>query len=105
MHGQQQQQVPAIAAAGATDPAQRPTAIVPLARAAAHEPAAAGLPVTGTAAPGRDLTVQYALDRDSQRWVATLVDQATGEVITTVPSPQLRHLLAELRHTPIDLHA
>jgi hypothetical protein len=105
MHGQEQQQVAAVGAAGHADPAQRPTAIVPLERPGDPSGGPHAVPVTGTASPGRDLAVQYALDRDAQRWVATLVDQATGEIITTVPSPQVRHLLAELRHTPIDLHA
>jgi hypothetical protein len=103
MHGQQP--VPAVSAAASPDPAEQPTPVVPLARRDQPTHPSPALPVTGTQAPARDLAVQYALDRDTQRWVATIVDQASGQVITTVPSRQVLHLLAELRHTPIDLRA
>ena len=64
------------------------------------------VPVTGAGAtPDPALSVQYALDQASQRWVATIVDEASGEIITTVPSAQVLHLLASFRRPSLDLRA
>jgi hypothetical protein len=85
------------------------TAVVPVApRAASHEVGIA-VPVGGEPAPPEAptaaLSVQYALDQASQRWVATIVDEASGQIITTVPSAQVLHLLASLRAPSLDVHA
>ena len=80
MHGTQQP-VPAISAAASADPAQRLTAVVPLARRDDQKRERSALDVTGTDTPGRDLAVQYSLDRDSHRWVAALVDEATRLIV------------------------
>jgi hypothetical protein len=85
------------------------TAVVPVApRTGSHEvgiavPVADGRPPAETPAPS--LSVQYALDQASQRWVATIVDEASGQIITTVPSPQVLHVLASLRRPALDVHA
>jgi hypothetical protein len=86
------------------------TAIVPLA-APEHtaktsaEQSTFALPVVGTAADERALSVRYELDVVTHRWVASIVDDDSGEVVRTVPSKQVLHQLAALRRPPLDLHA
>jgi FlaG protein len=83
------------------------TAIVPLARP--EQPDARGssfeLAVSGGGADERALSVRYELDVVTHRWVASIMDDATGEVVRTVPSKQVLHQLAALRRPPLDLHA
>lgn len=83
------------------------TAIVPLARP--EQPDARGssfeLAVTGGGADERALSVRYELDVVTHRWVASIMDDSTGEVVRTVPSKQVLHQLAALRRPPLDLHA
>jgi hypothetical protein len=86
------------------------TPIVPLARAAPPAPAGPdkasfALPVTGGAADERALSVRYELDAVTHRWVASIVDDDSGEVVRTVPSKQVLHQLAALRRPSLDLHA
>jgi hypothetical protein len=86
------------------------TAIVPLARpehvpAASGQPSTFGLPVVGGTADERALSVRYELDVVTHRWVASIVDDDSGEVVRTVPSKQVLHQLAALRRPPLDLHA
>jgi hypothetical protein len=88
--------------------AQALTAIVPLARPQAAD-AGAGtsfeLPVAGRGADERALSVRYELDVVTHRWVASIMDDTTGEVVRTVPSRQVLHQLAALRHPSVDLRA
>src|SRR5882757_5596721 len=84
------------------------TAIVPLARPAVPDAKSAPaksleLPVTGTAHDERSLSVRYQLDTVTHRWVASVMDDKTGEVVKTVPSTQVLHQLAALRHPSLDL--
>jgi hypothetical protein len=86
------------------------TAIVPLARLAtpdvkAAHPKSLELPVTGTGHDERSLSVRYELDAITHRWVASVMDDKTGEVVKTVPSTQVLHQLAALRHPALDLRA
>jgi hypothetical protein len=83
------------------------TAIVPLAKS---DPTSArsssfALPVTGGGADERALSVRYELDVVTHRWIASIMDDDTGEVVRTVPSTQVLHQLAALRRPPLDLHA
>jgi hypothetical protein len=83
------------------------TAVVPVAPRAKVDPAkpaAISLPVAS--APGEpSLSVHYALDQTTQRWVASILDVRSGEVVCTVPSTQVLHMIASLRNPPIDLRA
>jgi FlaG protein len=86
------------------------TAIVPLARptgpdAKSAPPKSLELPVTGTRHDERSLSVRYELDAVTHRWVASVMDDTTGEVVKTVPSTQVLHQLAALRHPALDLRA
>jgi hypothetical protein len=86
------------------------TAIVPLARparsdASAGQPNSFELPVTGSGPDERALSVRYQLDVVTHRWIASVMDDETGEVVKTVPSKQVLHQLAALRHPSLDLRA
>jgi hypothetical protein len=86
------------------------TAIVPLARpassdASAGQPNSFELPVTGSGPDERSLSVRYQLDVVTHRWIASVMDDKTGEVVKTVPSKQVLHQLAALRHPSLDLRA
>jgi hypothetical protein len=83
------------------------TTIVPLAQS---EPTSARssafeLPVTGGGVDERALSVRYELDVVTHRWIASIMDDTTGEVVRSVPSKQVLHQLAALRRPPLDLHA
>ena len=85
------------------------TAIVPVAASTPADQTGSGtaitLPVVG-AEPGQpELSVHYALDQSTQRWVASILDARSGEVVCTVPSTQVLHLIASLRQPPLDLRA
>jgi uncharacterized FlaG/YvyC family protein len=86
------------------------TTIVPLARreradATERQPNAFELGVEGSGVDERDLSVRYELDVVTHRWVASIVDDHSGEVVRTVPSTQVLHQLAALRRPPLDTHA
>jgi hypothetical protein len=83
------------------------TAIVPLARPEQSEARGSSfaLAVTGGGADERALSVRYELDVVTHRWVASIMDDSTGEVVRTVPSKHVLHQLAALRRPPLDLHA
>src|SRR3954447_14027188 len=49
------------------------------------------------AAPHGDVEVRYALDPVANVWVASFLDEKTGEVVKTVPATRVMHQLAELR--------
>ena len=63
------------------------------------------LPVTGSGADERSLSVRYELDVVTHRWVASIVDDSSGEVVRTVPSTRVLHQLAALRRPSLDLRA
>jgi hypothetical protein len=93
-----------------SDGAARLTAIVPLVRPASGDEKAAHpnsleLPVTGSGVDERALSVRYELDVVTHRWIASVMDDNTGEVVKTVPSTQVLHQLAALRHPALDLRA
>jgi hypothetical protein len=83
------------------------TAVVPVSPRAKPDPAkpaAISLPVVSE--PGEpSLSVHYALDQTTQRWVASILDVRSGEVVCTVPSTQVLHMIASLRNPPLDLRA
>jgi hypothetical protein len=83
------------------------TAVVPVSprtRVDPANPAAISLPVASE--PGEpSLSVHYALDQTTQRWVASILDVRSGEVVCTVPSTQVLHMIASLRNPPLDLRA
>jgi hypothetical protein len=84
------------------------TAVVPVAPKApadATSPGGISLPVVGSEPGAPGLSVHYALDQATQRWVASILDARSGEVVCTVPSTQVLHLIASLRQPPLDLHA
>jgi hypothetical protein len=86
------------------------TALVPLARpeepgASAARSSSFELAVTGGGVDERALSVRYELDVVTHRWIASIMDDHTGEVVRTVPSRQVLHQLAALRRPPLDLHA
>jgi hypothetical protein len=83
------------------------TAVVPLAAGdpTSARPSSFELPVTGGGADERALSVRYELDVVTHRWIASIMDDDTGEVVRTVPSTQVLHQLAALRRPPLDLHA
>jgi hypothetical protein len=86
------------------------TTVVPLARPYGAGIAASGqnsfeLPVTGSGADERSLSVRYELDVVTHRWVASIVDDTSGEVVRTVPSTRVLHQLAALRRPSLDLRA
>jgi hypothetical protein len=96
-------------ARGTADPSGIPalTTIVPLAQS---EPTSARsssfeLPVTGGGVDERALSLRYELDVVTHRWIASIMDDITGEVVRSVPSKQVLHQLAALRRPPLDLHA
>src|SRR4029077_16747068 len=49
------------------------------------------------ASPHGDVEVRYALDPIANVWVASFLDENTGEVVKTVPATRVMHQLAELR--------
>ena len=49
------------------------------------------------ASPHGDVEVRYALDPIANVWVASFLDEKTGEVVKTVPGTRVMHQLAELR--------
>jgi uncharacterized FlaG/YvyC family protein len=59
------------------------------------------------ASPTNDVEVRYALDPVANVWVASFLDEKTGEVVKTVPATRVMHQLAELRSIweRIDRHA
>lgn len=83
------------------------TAIVPLARPDRPDARSGSLElaVTGSAADERALSVRYELDVVTHRWIASIMDDVTGEVVRTVPSTQVLHQLAALRRPPVDVRA
>jgi hypothetical protein len=86
------------------------TTIVPLALPGGAGMAASGqnsfeLPVTGSGADERSLSVRYELDVVTHRWVASIMDDVSGEVVRTVPSTRVLHQLAALRRPSLDLRA
>jgi hypothetical protein len=84
------------------------TAVVPLAPPASPDVESSNsfaLAVSGTADDERSLSVRYELDAVTHRWVASIMDDASGEVVRTVPSTQILHQLAALRRPPLDVRA
>jgi len=84
------------------------TPVVPLARpepADTAKPDSFELSVTGAAADERALSVRYELDTVTHRWIASIMDDSSGEVVRTVPSTQILHQLAALRRPPLDVRA
>jgi hypothetical protein len=84
------------------------TAVVPVVPKTPADPASPGaitLPVVGSEPDEPGLSVHYALDQASQRWVASILDARSGEVVCTVPSTQVLHLIAALRRSPLDVRA
>jgi hypothetical protein len=83
------------------------TVVVPHAPAASGERAAQSLalPIVSAEPNERALSVHYRLDQVTHRWVASIMDDHSGEVVRTVPSTQVLHQLAALRRPPLDLHA
>ncbi len=79
--------------------------VAPTAPADANAPGAITLPVVASEPGTPGLSVHYALDPATQRWVASILDARSGEVVCTVPSTQVLHLIASLRQPPLDLHA
>ncbi len=49
--------------------------------------------------------MRYELDVVTHRWVASIMDDTSGEVVRTVPSTQVLHQLAALRRPPLDVRA
>ncbi len=49
------------------------------------------------ASPHGDVEVRYGLDPVANVWVASFLDENTGEVVKTVPATRVMHQLAELR--------
>lgn len=92
------------------DGAHALTTVVPLARpdargATTAQRGSVDLEVVGGGAGERALSVRYELDVVTHRWVASIVDDDSGEVLRSVPSKQVLHQLAALRRPPTDLHA
>jgi hypothetical protein len=84
------------------------TAVVAVARPGQPDAAKANsfeLAVAGTADDERSLSVRYELDAVTHRWVASIMDDRSGEVVRTVPSKQILHQLAALRRPPLDVRA
>jgi hypothetical protein len=86
------------------------TAVVPVARPEAEQatsdrPRAIELAVTGAGAGERSLSVHYELDPVTHRWIASILDDSSGEVVRTVPSTQVLHQLAALRRPGFDVRA
>ena len=89
------------------------TAVVPVARPEQPDPKQPDpkkpnvfeLAVAGTADDECSLSVRYELDAVTHRWVASIMDDASGEVVRTVPSKQILHQLAALRRPPLDVRA
>jgi hypothetical protein len=87
------------------------TAIVPLARDASPLGSAnargdsIALPVVGTSQDDRALSVEYKRDPVTHRWIASILDERSGEVVRTVPSTQVLHQLAALRRPSLDVRA
>jgi hypothetical protein len=86
------------------------TAVVPLAPPEVNpekpgQPGSIELAVTGTGPDDRSLSVQYQLDPVTHRWVASIMDDSSGEVVRTVPSTQVLHQLAALRRPGLDVRA
>lgn len=84
------------------------TAVVPVARPEPSDSTRTNsfeLAVTGTADDERSLSVRYELDAVTHRWVASIMDDTSGEVVRTVPSTQILHQLAALRRPPLDVRA
>ena len=49
--------------------------------------------------------MHYELDPVTHRWVASILDDNSGEVVRTVPSTQVLHQLAALRRPGFDVRA
>jgi hypothetical protein len=81
------------------------TAIVPHERPEQTDGTRFELAVTGGGPDERALSVHYDLDVVTHRWIASIMDDTTGEVVRTVPSTQVLHQLAALRRPPLDLRA
>jgi hypothetical protein len=86
------------------------TAIVPLARPQSSAPSGSRassfeLAVAGSGDDERALSVRYELDVVTHRWIASIMDDRTGEVVQTVPSTRVLHQLAALRRPVLDVHA
>jgi hypothetical protein len=86
------------------------TAIAPLAHPGTRDATPAAReslepPIVGAGADERALSVRYELDVMTHRWVASIVDDDSGEIVRSVPSKQVLHQLAALRRPPLDLHA
>src|SRR5450432_1441258 len=86
------------------------TAVVPLVRPEPQDPTSErppsiGLAVTGAGAGERSLSVHYELDPVTHRWIASILDDSSGEVVRTVPSTQVLHQLAALRRPGFDVRA
>ncbi len=86
------------------------TAVVPVSRpepeqATSDRPRSIELAVTGAGATERSLSVHYELDPVTHRWIASILDDSSGEVVRTVPSTQVLHQLAALRRPGFDVRA
>lgn len=86
------------------------TAVVPLAQsqpkgATTERSRSIELAVAGAGADERSLSVHYELDPVTHRWVASILDDNSGEVVRTVPSTQVLHQLAALRRPGFDVRA
>src|SRR5437764_2133940 len=86
-----------------TDGTDRVDRLAPVATAAApqdprRDPGRSAFTVDFTdASPHGDVEVRYALDPVANVWVASFLDEKTGEVVKTVPATRVMHQLAELR--------
>ena len=86
-------------------------AVVPVPRpeaAQAERPidhARSSSPSPARARDERSLSVHYELDPVTHRWVASILDDSSGEVVRTVPSTQVLHQLAALRRPGLDVRA
>jgi hypothetical protein len=70
----------------------------PAARDANHDHGHSAFTVDfADASPHGDVEVRYALDPIANVWVASFLDEKTGEVVKTVPATRVMHQLAELR--------
>jgi hypothetical protein len=86
------------------------TAVVPLAQsepkgAMTERSRSVELAVAGAGADERSLSVHYELDPVTHRWIASILDDNSGEVVRTVPSTQVLHQLAALRRPGFDVRA
>lgn len=83
-----------------TDRVDRLAPVPPVApaRDPKHDPGRGAFTVDfADASPTSDVEVRYALDPVANVWVASFLDEETGEVVKTVPATRVMHQLAELR--------